>query len=82
MEDSEVEKECREEGHEVANAPQSETGWIFEAGDLEELEKVLIEALSDPERLKSMGLRARDHIANYSYERATDALLKVLHETR
>ncbi len=55
-----------------------ETGWIFEAGNVEALKYTLRTALSDPARLERMGLRAREHIANYSYERATEALLRVL----
>ena len=55
-----------------------ETGWIFPAGDVDALRQALVEALSDPARLKRMGARARSHIANYSYDRATKALCDVL----
>ena len=55
-----------------------ETGWIFPAGDVDALRQALVEALSDPARLKRMGDRARTHIANYSYDRATKALCDVL----
>jgi glycosyltransferase involved in cell wall biosynthesis len=61
---------------------QGETGWIFKAGDVDDLKKTLSTGLADPAHLKTMGLRARDHIANYSYDRATVALLKVIDETR
>ncbi|MES2922351.1 MAG: glycosyltransferase family 4 protein [Verrucomicrobiota bacterium] len=59
-----------------------ETGWVFPAGDVDALRQTLAEALSDPARLKQMGERARTHIANYSYDRATAALCDVLAETR
>lgn len=55
-----------------------ETGWIFEAGNVEALRDCLADALADPARLKSMGRRAREHLANYSYECATDALCEAL----
>ncbi len=55
-----------------------ETGWIFKAGDQDELKSVLTEALSDPVRLRTMGQRARAHMANYSYERATASLITVI----
>jgi glycosyltransferase involved in cell wall biosynthesis len=58
------------------------TGWIFKAGDQDELKSVLAEALSDLVRLKAMGQQARDHIAKYSYERATDSLIAVIKEIR
>ncbi len=58
------------------------TGWIFRAGDQDELKSVLAEALSDLVRLKAMGQQARDHIANYSYERATDSLIAVIKKIR
>ena len=55
-----------------------ETGWIFPAGDVDALKQTLAEALSDPARLKRMGECARTHIANYSYDRATQAVVEVL----
>ena len=55
-----------------------ETGWIFVAGDVDALRQTLTEALADPINLKQMGNRARIHIANYSYDRATEALCEVL----
>ena len=60
----------------------AKTGWIFKAGDQDELKSVLAEALSDAVRLKAMGQQARDHIANYSYERATESLIAVIKEIR
>lgn len=57
---------------------QSETGWIFPAGDAESLKQTLIEALSDPERLKQFGDRARNRISNYSYDHASQALCEAL----
>ncbi len=60
----------------------AKTGWIFKAGDQDELKSVLAEALSDAVRLKAMGHQARDHIANYSYERATESLIAVIKEIR
>ena len=55
-----------------------ETGWIFPADDVNALRDTLAEALSEPDRLQQMGRNARQHIANYSYERATAALLKIV----
>ncbi len=55
-----------------------ETGWMFPAGDVNALRQTLVEALTDPARLKQMGERARTHIAHYSYNRATAALCEVL----
>ncbi len=60
---------------------EGETGWIFPAGDVSALQQTLAEALSDRMRLKRMGLQAREYIANYSYERATSALLAVVEES-
>lgn len=54
------------------------TGWIFPAGDVLALQRCLAHALSDPIRLRRMGLTAREHIAKYSYAAATHGLLKSL----
>ena len=56
------------------------TGWIFPAGDVDSLRQTLADALGDPAGLRHMGERARIHIANYSYDRASDALLETLKE--
>lgn len=57
----------------------SQTGWMFPAGDSEALRAALADALSDPERLKRMGVAARAHINRYSYTQATAGLRRALH---
>jgi len=56
------------------------TGWVFRAGDASDLEKCLREALSDPARLKRMGLAARDKVNGFSYEVATKGVVKAVRE--
>jgi len=55
-----------------------ETGWIFEAGNIADLSEKLGEALSSPQRLREMGLAARQKIGDYSFESATRGLLEAL----
>jgi glycosyltransferase involved in cell wall biosynthesis len=55
-----------------------QTGWVFPAGDNNALRASLADALSDLERLKTMGLAARAHIKNYSYAEATAGLKQAL----
>ncbi len=57
-----------------------ETGWIFEAGDVDALATTLATALREPRRLREMGCAARHHIDHYSYDIATNGLLRVLRE--
>jgi glycosyltransferase involved in cell wall biosynthesis len=59
---------------------EGDTGWSFPAGDVEALARVLRKAVSDPERLVTMGRRARAHVANYSYQAATSELLRALEQ--
>lgn len=54
------------------------TGWVFPAGEQDALCAALAEALSDPERLKTMGLASRAHIEHYSYAEATSGLKQAL----
>jgi glycosyltransferase involved in cell wall biosynthesis len=56
------------------------TGWVFRAGDVSDLQKCLQEALSDPARLKRMGLAAREKIKGLSYEVATKGVVKAVRE--
>lgn len=58
-----------------------ETGWSFPAGDTEGLREALSKALAEPALLKSMGRNARNHIAGFSYDRATEALMEALKES-
>ena len=58
------------------------TGWIFNAGDSGDLKATLAEVLADPARLKTMGQRAQTHIANFSYERATESFIAVIRKIR
>jgi len=53
-----------------------ETGWVFEAGNVEALRGVLAEALAaGPETRARMGEAARRGVRGYSYDDATTALL-------
>ena len=54
------------------------TGWVFPAGNADALRTALADALSDPERMKIMGLAARAHIKHYSYYEATVGLNQAL----
>lgn len=56
-----------------------ETGWVFEAGDVDALAGVLVQALdAGRERRARMGEQARHHIDAYSYEVATAQLRRAL----
>ncbi len=57
---------------------QGETGWVFPAGDWSALGKLLAQAMSDQGKLKSMGLRAREYIAQFSFDFATHGLLQAM----
>ena len=57
---------------------RGETGWIVPAGDGDALRHALSDALSDLNRLKTMGLAARAHIEHYSYAEATAGLMAAL----
>lgn len=52
-----------------------ETGFVFEAGNLKELEQVLAQALSGQYNLKKMGEEAFKLVQSYSYETATRGLV-------
>lgn len=54
------------------------TGWIFTAGDTGALAAAMQEACSAPDQAKEMGLAARDHVASFSYDTATKALLEAI----
>ena len=52
------------------------TGWVFEAGNTEELRRCLREAASDRHRLQQMGSTLQEKvIGDFSYESATRAML-------
>lgn len=55
-----------------------ETGWVFPAGDVSGLSRVLQDAASDRERLARMGRSARILSARYSFDVATDGLMTAL----
>jgi len=57
---------------------QDETGWVFPAGDWVSLGKLLAEAMADPDKLKTMGLRARDYVAEFSFDCATRGLVEAM----
>jgi glycosyltransferase involved in cell wall biosynthesis len=54
------------------------TGWIYPTGDVEALSRCLGEALSDPERLRAMGVAARQLVAAFSYEGVSAGLRRAL----
>jgi glycosyltransferase involved in cell wall biosynthesis len=58
---------------------EGETGWVFKAGNVHALSDTITHALSDRARLRVMGAAARDRVALYSYEAATNGLLAALH---
>lgn len=53
-------------------------GWIFKAGDVDQLRDVLREALSDRDRLIRWGEAGRQIVSEYNYARATEGLCKAL----
>lgn len=56
-----------------------ETGWVFEAGDVDALAAVLVLALDAGHECRArMGERARRHVDAYSYDAATSALRQAL----
>lgn len=55
-----------------------QTGWIFPAGEQDALRSALSDALSNPARLKTMGLAARARIDCYSYSEASLGLMEAL----
>ncbi len=58
---------------------EGETGWTFPAGDVGALAGILGKAhAAGREGLAILGARAREQLAGYSYEAATDRLLMVL----
>lgn len=58
---------------------QGDTGWVFQAGDVDALAAALSHAVDvGPECLAAMGDRARRHVEAYSYDAATTALLDAL----
>ncbi|MFN9645927.1 MAG: glycosyltransferase family 4 protein [Cyanobacteriota bacterium] len=59
-----------------------QTGWIFPTGDIFALRDHLAKAVSDPEKLKQMGVNASQHISTYSYEAMTHGLLQALRAVR
>ncbi len=54
------------------------TGWIVPAGDGAALRAALADALSDPARLRRMGVAARKHIDRFSYSATTAGLHQLL----
>lgn len=55
-----------------------ETGYIFPFGDIHALSALLAQLSSDRKSLRTMGEKARQHIANYSIEKATDGTLQAI----
>lgn len=58
-----------------------ETGYLFRPGDREDLTRVLIEALDNPERLRCMGEQARQYVeTHHSRTAQAEAVLQVYQE--
>lgn len=55
-----------------------QTGWIFPTGDVHALRDCLSQAISDPVKLRQMGINAANHVAHYSYEAASNGLFEAL----
>lgn len=51
-----------------------ETGWVFPTGDVQVLSKYLETAISNPVKLRQMGMNAARHVSDYSYESASAGL--------
>ena len=58
-----------------------ETGSIFPLGDVEALANSMLELAGNPERMISMGLKARCGLRNYSIETAVDGIIQSLSAT-
>jgi glycosyltransferase involved in cell wall biosynthesis len=52
-----------------------ENGWVFRAGDVDSLQKVLSTALADLKCLEAMGKRSLDRISRYSYQRDVEGVM-------
>ncbi len=61
---------------------EGETGWVFKAGERDDLGRVLREALSDPVRLRKMGENAKELISAFSFEAATEKVVEAVKEIR
>ncbi len=55
-----------------------QTGWVFPTGDIFSLRDHLAKAISDPAKLKRMGINASERISHYSYQSVTDGLFQAL----
>jgi len=54
------------------------TGWVFAADDWQDCARLLEYALADRERLQRMGEAARHRVLRYSFDAATDGLVRAL----
>jgi glycosyltransferase involved in cell wall biosynthesis len=54
------------------------TGWIFPTGNVKALRDWLYRAISDPIKLKQMGMNAAKHISAFSYDSASAGLMDAL----
>lgn len=57
---------------------EGQTGWIYTCGDIAGLSRSLGEALENPERLRSMGRQARQHVAAFSFDGITEGLHRAM----
>jgi glycosyltransferase involved in cell wall biosynthesis len=68
--------------HQVGCGPDlvipGRTGWIYSTGDVDALSRCLGEALSNPERLRAMGVAARQEVASFSFDAVSAGLRQAL----
>jgi glycosyltransferase involved in cell wall biosynthesis len=57
------------------------TGWIYPTGNVAALTRCMGEAISDPERLRAMGVAAREHVQAFNFDSITTALQEALRRT-
>jgi glycosyltransferase involved in cell wall biosynthesis len=60
----------------AADLVSTDNGWVFRAGDVDSLHRVLSFAVRDVKRLESMGLHSLDRINGYSYSQDVAGLME------
>ncbi|MEB3317440.1 MAG: glycosyltransferase family 4 protein [Cyanobacteriota bacterium] len=59
-----------------------QTGWVFQTGNVLALRDILEKAISDPVKLRQMGVNAANHVSRYSYEAASVGLHQALNDVK
>ncbi len=57
-----------------------DTGWVFQAGKIEDLTQAMRQAAQDPKRTAQMGANARKHVSGFSYQAAGEAVVQAMNE--